>query len=127
MRIKRKIDVGALTKSFLDDCLPAILMFLIWGGELLAIVVFFLAQWHWCWIGLALFVVALISLAVLVTTGDICDLGRQHCSRAKTLWRGLKIIAEAVCCVFFYLNIMPFIELAHKLTDCTKDCFSKCK
>lgn len=95
-------------KDKICDALFVVVMLVLYSSAVLAVCGLVLARWSLCWVGLSLAAIIIVAISVGRTADDLRDIARYN-TPARTLWCGLRTVAEAVVCISLYLLVMPIV------------------
>ena len=111
-------------KERICDSLVLALILIFYGGVILAVIGLCSAQQNLCWIGLMLSVAALVAISMGCVMGELRDIAGCN-SLFRALSMGLRVVGEAMLCIFLYLVAGSITFFVRGLTDGVK--FLKCK
>lgn len=93
-------------KDKILDLLALALVLAFYGGGAMVVFGLVLASWSLCGMGLALAAAVIVVIAAVRVMDDLRDIAR-HNALVRALPIGLRVVAEAIVCIFLYLVVMP--------------------
>lgn len=103
-----------LLKDKILDLLVLALALAFYGGVAMMVFGLVLASWSLCGMGLALAAAAIVAIAVVRVADDLRNIAKR-CAPAQALWIGLRVVAEAIVCIFLYMAVMPVVVFISRL------------